>query len=146
MTSTPTLVLLRCPPEMPLIMAPPIIVLEHDMSPRSSSVCSTSLSIVSAGVPGGRRRVALNLRASRGVAVAMSASSCMTYATFFLNETGSITLPLMVTLPSTCTVPPEALRPARTFRRDDLPAPDAPMMQQTSPLLTVPHTEERIDV
>lgn len=76
--STPTLVRFFCPPEMPLIRIFPIMVSAQSVMPSSSNRLFTILSIVSVVVSAGSRNSAEKVSASRGVAVAISASSCIT--------------------------------------------------------------------
>jgi hypothetical protein len=105
-------------------MAPPIIVSAQSTSPSSSRRALTKSSIVSSETLPGNRSFAENVRASLGVAVDMSASSCMTYAIFRLNSTGLISLPATLTLPLILTSSEGAERPASTLRREVLPAPE----------------------
>jgi len=69
-----TEVRLRWPPEMPLIISPPIITSAQPERPRSLSMVSTRAVRDSSGMSLSRR-AALKARASRGVAVATKASS-----------------------------------------------------------------------
>ena len=148
-TSTPTLVRFRWPPLMPFINAPPIIVSAHSRRPRSESVVSTRAVISARVVVGGSRNNAENSNAfnkgefeknqrfaswkvdwrrksscnitSLGVAVAIKASSCITYAILFLNSTGLIFFPATETSPVILMPGAGAERPASTFSKDDFP-------------------------
>mmetsp|Transcript_45463 Transcript_45463/g.120027 ORF Transcript_45463/g.120027 Transcript_45463/m.120027 type:complete len:119 (+) Transcript_45463:1186-1542(+) len=65
------------PPEMPLIMAEPTYASAHLAIPKLSSRSTQRFARASL-LMCGKRNLAANLRVSRGVAVANSASSCMT--------------------------------------------------------------------
>ena len=65
----------------------------------------------------------LNSKASLGCAVAIKASSCITYAIFFLNDTGLISCPATLTQPSILIPVVDADLPASTFNNEDFPEP-----------------------
>mmetsp|Transcript_7178 Transcript_7178/g.11912 ORF Transcript_7178/g.11912 Transcript_7178/m.11912 type:complete len:328 (+) Transcript_7178:857-1840(+) len=73
--STPTLVRLRSPPEMPLSRAPPTKVSEHPESPSSDSMLSVKESSSSSVVSLASRNLAEKRMHSRGVEEIMSESS-----------------------------------------------------------------------
>jgi hypothetical protein len=65
----------------------------HSVRPSSSSSWSTFFSMASVETELGKRIFPLNNKASRGVAVAINESSCMTYAMFLRYVTGFMTRP-----------------------------------------------------
>jgi hypothetical protein len=76
--STPTEVLFLCPPEIPLISAPPMITSAQSVNPKSKRSLSTLASISTEENVDGNLNDAENLNASRGVDVAIRESSCIT--------------------------------------------------------------------
>ena len=74
-SSTPTLVRLRSPPEIPLISAPPTIVSAHEVNPSSVIMRCVSLSRSCSVVSRGKRSLAEKRIASLGVAVTCKESS-----------------------------------------------------------------------
>ena len=121
-----TLVRFLCPPDIPLIRAPPIITSAQSKSPKLDKVFSTNSSISVFEYSEGNRRLALNVSASLGVEVAINASSCITYAILDRNSTGFIFMSPTLKLPWMFI--PEALadRPARTLSKELLPEPEGP--------------------
>mmetsp|Transcript_12770 Transcript_12770/g.38319 ORF Transcript_12770/g.38319 Transcript_12770/m.38319 type:complete len:354 (+) Transcript_12770:657-1718(+) len=133
MRSTPTEVLLRCPPEMPGFSADPTRTSAHSSRPSSTRRLCTRPSRSAEDSVAGSRSAAEKLSASRGVVVGSRASSCMTYATLARFATVSISSPSILTTPLMSFVGDGAMRPASTFSRLDLPAPLGPIMAQICP-------------
>ena len=77
-SSTPIAVRFFSPPEMPGIMWLPMSVSAHLLNPSAWMMFSTSCVRSASVTDTGNRRAAENVRASRGVCVANSASSCIT--------------------------------------------------------------------
>ena len=75
-SSTPILALLRSPPDTPLIILFPILVLEHFPKPSPAISCSTLSRFSYSDMC--NLRLAENMNASLGVKVANNISSCMT--------------------------------------------------------------------
>mmetsp|Transcript_143551 Transcript_143551/g.459112 ORF Transcript_143551/g.459112 Transcript_143551/m.459112 type:complete len:221 (+) Transcript_143551:1756-2418(+) len=127
MSSIPTEVRLRSPPEMPLSKALPAMVSAHLLRPKVSSMPFTNSSR-SATVPG-RLMYAENSMHSRTVSVAIKRSSCITYAMLDLKSFRLMIPPATETSPLSGMGPPEPewrCRPPRMFRSVDLPLPEGP--------------------
>ena len=128
--STPTEVLFRSPPDMPLMSAPPTIVSAQSKSPNSVSIRFVrefrSMSVVLLG----SRSLAENKIASRGVEVTCNESSWATNAILFRTSilVGSTEKLFRRTSLSTTNGPPVLARPDKTFSSVLFPLPLGPMI------------------
>lgn len=119
------------PPEMPLRMGVPMMVLAWSLRPNEASSPSIRARRSLRGRELVLERREVKSRVSRTVRDPMRASSCSTKQDIWRNSERDGLTPLTSTEPST----PEALvgRPARTLRRVVLPQPEGPIRAQISP-------------
>mmetsp|Transcript_8657 Transcript_8657/g.12622 ORF Transcript_8657/g.12622 Transcript_8657/m.12622 type:complete len:207 (+) Transcript_8657:1304-1924(+) len=143
-SSTPILVLFRCPPER----ASPIIKSAHPTRPRCIRFSSTMASISSFVTLRASRNRAENLSASRGVEVSCKISNWGTYAILLWNaltppgREAILQLPYRKS-PLMSMFLPDLTLPDKNEKRAVLPAPEGPMMAVVSPGFAPPQTLSR---
>mmetsp|Transcript_111576 Transcript_111576/g.315579 ORF Transcript_111576/g.315579 Transcript_111576/m.315579 type:complete len:260 (+) Transcript_111576:1180-1959(+) len=149
MSSTPMLTRFLSPLLMPFRLGPPIGLSQQSDSPsdRNSSemwLCNCPVASSLDRCVAGSRSLAEKRRASRGVSVAKNSSFCITYATRGRSIQGSMLRPFTLRSPSIRKTRLFSCRPASTFSKVLLPAPEGPRMQHTSPGFARPVLRERI--
>jgi hypothetical protein len=123
-SSTPMAALFRSPPEIPLSLSPPTMVLAHPSNPNSLSVLSVNEFSSSSDVVADNRKRAENLMASRGVDAICRVSCCSTKAICLrtlMSVNGLTGIPSKLILAEYSMFLAPYNRPANTFNKEVLP-------------------------
>mmetsp|Transcript_22804 Transcript_22804/g.55376 ORF Transcript_22804/g.55376 Transcript_22804/m.55376 type:complete len:219 (+) Transcript_22804:1391-2047(+) len=140
MSSTPIDTRRFSPPEIPRISSFPIRLSAQLSRSRSFRILSTKTSRFCSDRFPGSLIFAENVRASLGVCVGYSASSCITKAILLRKSTGSISSPSAVTTPCQGRL----CRPARVVISVVFPEPLGPIMQDILPFSIFPFAWSRM--